>query len=166
MLEADHDQHVKAYQRIKSWDNAHSSYRDLYALKVKAMEKYKEIGRALAYERALASIGVSREEVAHVIRADQIGATHNYKRTVPSKQCRTSYCDRQIKHFPAHAEKCPSCQEPLTPSNKTLTQSDLRGKYAAYWVGVETQDGRTIMFDSPVPQDPLQDELNASVAQE
>lgn len=148
-----YDEHVKAHDRVQKWDKAHGTYKKLYALKHKAMGLYREMGRAIGYERALARVGLTRADVAHPITGDSIGATHNYKKTRPAKVCKQSYCDAGGQPQTT-GDVCFSCREPLTAVQIPISPSYLRKNLARHIVGVETQDGRYVWFDEPVPPQP------------
>lgn len=149
MLGEAYDEHVKAHERIQKWDQAHTSAKKLLGLKIQSLAKFRELGRALAYERALASVGVRKEDVESYIYGGQIGATDNYKRTRPAKVCQNKWCSKQPR--PASATTCPECQEELVPTEIPLSGSYIRDRLANHILGVMTKDGRRLWFDDPVP---------------
>jgi len=153
MLDEAYDAHVKAHERVQKWDKAHGSYQKLWKLKRKAHDLFREMGRAVGYERALAHVGLSREDVAHPIRGGQVGATHNYKVKMPVKVCRDQYCNLNGKAQPKQTEVCGSCGNEVKTEMVPTPPSALRGKLASYIVGVETNDGRTVFFPEPVSQE-------------
>jgi hypothetical protein len=153
MLSEAYDEHVKAHELVQKWDKAHDSFGKLYALKQKSMGLFREMGRSIAYERALARVGLSRKDVAAPIYGSQIGSTHNYKQTRPQRRCQNIHCnDRGPK--PESQSECRTCGEPLVTKQMSYSPSDLRGKYARHLLGVETKDGRRIWFDAPLPPEP------------
>lgn len=154
LLEVDHDAHMKAYDRVQKWDKAHSSYKDLWKLKQKAHAKFREIGTAVGYERALARAGLTHADVSRQIYGNQIGATHNYKKTMPVTICRDSYCQLAGKPRPAQTEVCGSCGTAMKQEQMRIPPSVLHGKLARHMVGVVTNDGRNVFFDEPVPPEP------------
>lgn len=149
MLETDYDEHVKAHQLVQKWDKAHDSYKKLYRLKHKSMGLFRELGRSIAYERALARVGLKREDIAHHIYGSQIGSTHNYKRTRTVKMCNDTYCDAARK--PQKGDVCQNCGNPLSTVQVPLSMSDLHRNFARHILGVETHDGRRVWFDEPLP---------------
>jgi hypothetical protein len=151
MLENDHDEHVKAHQLVQKWDGAHRTYKDLAVLKRKSMDLFREFGQGISFERALAYKGLTRADVARWLTGEMVGATHNYKRSTPAKACKNTYCKMAHKPQPVEQADCPACQEPLVDIMQPTSLSDLRGKLAKYYVGVETHDGRKVWFDEPVP---------------
>ena len=153
MLEADYDAHVKAHQLVQKWDKAHGSFQKLYALKHKSMGLFREMGRSIGYERALARVGLTRDDVSHPIYGAQIGSTDNYKQTRPVRRCQNVYCkDRSPK--PEAQEACLNCGEPLKTTPMGYSFTDLHNKLAKHMLGVETNDGRRVWFDTPVPPQP------------
>jgi len=152
MLDEAYDEHVKAHERVQKWDKAHDTYKKLHTLKHKSMGLFRELGRSIGYERALARVGLTRADVSHPITGAAIGATHNFKKTRPAKVCKRTYCD--MAHKPQTGEVCGQCGEPLTAVQVPISPSDLRGKLANHIVGVETQDGRRVWFDEPLPPQP------------
>jgi len=153
MLEDDYDAHVKAHERIQTWDKAHASARHLLGLKMKSLDLFRELGRSIGYERALARIGVSKQDVSHPIYGAQIGSIDNYKKTHPVKKCKTwSYhCKLAGKVQPLNREVCPECKEPLETVQVPYSFTDLHDKMSRYMLGVETNDGRRVWFDEPLP---------------
>jgi hypothetical protein len=153
LLEDDgHSEHMKGWDRIKKWDGAVKSYADLRALQQQAEIKYREMGQALSIERALAYLGIQRTDVDEWITGAQIGATHNYKRTVPFTTCRRTMCELNGKPVKQHdQEGCPNCGEQLVTTQRQVSPIDIRTKFGRYIVGVRTNDGRTLWFQDPVP---------------
>ena len=154
MLDENYDEHVKAHKLVQKWDNAHDSYGKLLALKHKSMGLFREMGTAIAYERALARVGLKRDDVAKRIRGDAIGATHNYKIKMPVKVCTDEYCSWRGKPQPKNTEVCGSCGNPVKDEMVPTPPSVLRGRLASHMVGVETKDGRRVWFDQPIPPQP------------
>ena len=153
MLEADYDAHVKAHQLVQKWDGAHRTFGELYKLKHKSLGLFREMGRAIGYERALARVGLTRDDVSHTISGAQIGSTDNYKQTRPVRRCQNVYCkDRSPK--PEAQEACLNCGEPLKTTPMGYSFTDLHNKLAKHMLGVETNDGRRVWFDTPVPPQP------------
>ena len=164
MLEADHDEHVKAHQLVQKWDNAHNSFAELRKLHQKRNALFRETGEAIGLERALARVGLKRENVAHYLRGEQIRATDNYKHATPAKICRNNSCSllsvggngsvwqsgARHRYQAADLENCPGCQEPLETIMKPTSPSDLRDNLARHILGVETTNGRKVWFDQPV----------------
>ena len=164
MLEGDFDQHVKAHQRVQKWDNAHRSFQELMALKAKSMDLFKQTGEVIGIEQALAHKGIERAEVKRFFRGAEIGAIDNYKGTVPAKICRDRFCafrslwgegntfpdSARAKFQSADLEACPGCGKPLELVAKSISPSELRGKYARHILGVELNDGHKVWFDKPV----------------
>ena len=165
LLEDDYDQHVKAYRQVQKWDRAHGSYQELVGRWAERDRLFKEVGHAIALDRALAHKGVTRDEVARYLYGAAIGATDNYKGTVPAKICRDRYCElrslggagnvyadsRLAKYQPVDLEKCPGCGNPLELTSKSISPSELRGKYARHIMGVELEDGHKVWFNEPIP---------------
>lgn len=154
MLESDYDEHVKAHQLVQKWDGAHRTFADLYALKQKSMGLMKEMGRSIAYHRALARAGLKREDVARPISGGAIGATHNYKVKMPAKMCRDTYCSGKLKPQSEEAEVCGACGGQLDTVQVPIPPNHLRGKLANHIVGVELNSGRFVWFDEPIPPQP------------
>jgi hypothetical protein len=149
----------------EKWDRAHKTWRDLYGKHQKAHELLRELGRTIGYERALAQVGLTRADVSHPIRGDQVGATHNYKGTHVVKQCRNRFCGPQYavgsfnyRSFPPGTTECPECKEPLVDTEMRISPTLLRTKLANAIVGVETNDGRYVWFKRPLPADPSLDD--------
>jgi hypothetical protein len=152
LLEDDHSEHVKAWDRVQKWDKAVSTYNDLRVLHREAEMKYREMGQALAIERALAHFGIQRADVAEWITGDRVGATHNYKRSVPVTACHNTYCEQRGRPVKNHdQEGCTSCGERLETTMKPVSPNELRSKYARYIVGVITNNGRKLWFNDPIP---------------
>lgn len=165
MLEADYDEHVKAHERVQKWDKARTAYQALAVKEAEAAKLFAEIGRAIAYKRALARVGLTREDVSHQIYGAQIGSIENYKKTRPAKVCRNRACDvlsvggagrvypdsAKARHQPMERETCSGCGEPLETVQVPINFSDLHRNYAHHMMGVETNDGRRVWFDEPVP---------------
>lgn len=150
MLEADHDEHIKAWDRIQKWDKAHSTYHDLAVQKAKAQDLFRELGRSIGYERALAHVGLTRADVSHQIYGNQIGSIDNYKQTRAVRQCANFHC-RDRRPYPETQDVCPTCEEPLQTKQMRYSFSDLHGKFARYMLGVELNDGRRVWFREPLP---------------
>lgn len=150
MLGEAYDEHVKAHERVKKWDDAHALYKDLAATKAKAAKLFAQLGVTIGYERALARVGVDKAEVSSQIYGAQIGSTENYKKTRPIRQCANFLC-RDRRPQPETQERCPTCDEPLQTREMRYTFSDLHRKFANHMLGVELNDGRKVWFDEPVP---------------
>lgn len=149
------DAHVKAHERVQKWDNAHASYQKLYPMKLKAMDLFRQMGRAIGYERALAKVGLSKEDVASRIHGAQIGATHNFKGQRTAKFCKdTQYCAQGRTKRKQTGQVCGDCGGPTEDGKVGYAPSELRMRYANYIFGVETNDGRRVWFDEPVPPQP------------
>lgn len=144
-------------ETVEKWDKAHASLRALWPKLKKREALQQELARSIEYERALAKAGLKREDVSHSIHGNQIGATHNYKRTMPAKKCTDGYCRMRLKYLPAKATICPECQGPLEAIMRPISPSDLRGGFASHIVGVETNDGRNVFFDQPLSRTPWMD---------
>jgi hypothetical protein len=165
MLEADFDAHVKQHDRIQKFDKAIGSYKNLAGLKSQAQVVFNELGQALSFERALAYKGLNREDVERYIYGGQLGATDNYKGTVPAKVCRNQHCElrslwgeghvypqgMRAAYQPMETEVCRGCDGPLETTARKIPPSDLRGKFAQHIVGVELKDGRKVWFDDLIP---------------
>ena len=149
MLSEEYDEHIKAHDRVQKWDKAHATYQDLSVKKAEAAKLFGELGRSIGYERALARIGVQRADVSHQIYGNQIGSTHNYKKTRPITRCQNIHCTRQPQ--PQTQETCSNCGDPLVTRQVPYTFSELHGKYARHMLGVELNDGRRVWFDEPLP---------------
>src|SRR6185295_5803638 len=107
LLEDDgHSEHVKGWERVQKWNNAHASYQHLAALQRKKAALERQLGQGIAIERALAHYGLQRTEVAEWITGDRVGQTDNYKRDVPAKACRNSKCNRKGVPVKGHREDC------------------------------------------------------------
>jgi len=153
LLEADPEAEKKAADLIAKWDKAHTTYQDLYQKKLEAHRLFKELGRSIAYERALARARVDKSQVSHQIYGAQIGSTHNYKKTRPVRQCQSFHCKDRRQYPPEQAE-CPTCGDPLTTRQMPYTFSELHGKMANHMIGVELNDGTRVFFDEPIPPMP------------
>jgi len=156
--------------KVTKWANALGSAKNLYGLKQKSLGIFQEMIRCLAYEHALAKAGLERKDVSHILVGAMIGATHNYKGTMPAKQCTNPHCSmgrtkrllkntmRREKYMgvpdEAETEVCPECQEPITAGDVQIPPSHLRDKMARHIVGVETVDGKNVFFDKPVSPEP------------
>jgi hypothetical protein len=138
----------------EKWDKAHKSFIDLFRLEKKRHALFKEMGRSIEYERALAHAGVKKADVARPLVGANIGATHNYKQALPAAMCKNQWCKMNNKHQPDTLENCADCGQPLVPSVRPISPSDLRGKFAKYIVGVETKDGRRVFFNEPLSDAP------------
>lgn len=152
LLEDDYDAHVKAHERVQKWDKAYASSKELMGLKMKAVDKFRELGRAMAFERQLARVGLRKDDVEEYIRGAQLGMTDNYKRSRPVKLCTDKWCStgKNQRPLPLSAEKCPECGNEVTDSDVPISLSHLRNKMADYIIGVVTKDGRRVWFDEPV----------------
>lgn len=150
LLEDDYDAHVKAHQHVQKWDGAHSTFKELYRLRKKSMGLYREMGRAIGYERALARMGLKREDVQMPITGAQIGSTHNYKQTRPVRRCKNIHCNMR-RPMPEEQQQCPNCGEELKTVQTPWSMSELRDKLGRHILGVETKDHRFVWFDRPVP---------------
>ena len=141
-------------ESFEKWDKAYGSYKELQAVKTKQHQLYKEMGRAIAYERELARAGLKKADVSHPISGGNVGATHNYKRQVEITRCpktNSFACRTGGKELPSDTAECPECGTPTVKAKVPVPPSDLRKKYANYIVGVETNDGRFVWFEEPVP---------------
>ena len=153
MLGESYDEHVKAHELVQKWDRAHDSFGKLYNLKHKSLGLMKELGKSIAYERALARVGLKRADVAHPISGAQIGSTHNYKKGRTVRRCQNVHCrDRGSK--PEDQEQCLTCGEPLVTKQVPYSFTDLHDKFGRYILGVETNDGRRVWFDEMIPPQP------------
>lgn len=146
------DAHVKAYDRVQKWDKAHGTYQKLYPMKLKAMQLFREMGTAIAYERALAHVGLKPEDVAHQIRGAQIGSTHNFKGTRQINACSDAYCSMRGKA--QKGDKCAECSNVLEPKQVRYGPSELQYKFPRHIFGVETKDGQCVWFPQPIPPQP------------
>ena len=149
LLEDDYDQHMKAYNRVQKWDGAHSTFQNLLGLKQKQLGLMHKMGQAISYERALARVGLTRQDVDKPIYGDTIGATDNFKGTRPRKVCNSHGCSQAEKYSP-ETDKCPRCDGPLSDVNVGYAQHQLRATYARHIFGVKTKDGRRVWFKEPV----------------
>lgn len=153
MLGEAYDEHVKAHERVQKWDKAHTTYHDLMCKKQKAAELFREVGRSIGYERALARVGLTRADVSHPIYGAQIGSTHNYKQTRPQRRCQNIHCnDRGPK--PESQDTCRTCGEPLVTKQVSYSFTDLHTRMPRHMLGVETNDGRRVWFNEPLPPQP------------
>jgi hypothetical protein len=150
LLEDDFDQHVKAWDKVQKWDKAHGTVQNLLSLKRQALDKMREVGRSIGYHRALARVGVRKEDVSHQIYGAQIGSIDNYKKTRPVRKCANGYCSNRLPQ-PESQEKCLDCGEPLVTKQMPFSFTDLHNKLAHHMLGVELNDGRRVWFDEPVP---------------
>jgi hypothetical protein len=150
LLEDGFDAHVKAHERVQKWDAAHGSMQKLWPLKQQSLAKFRELGRAVGYERALAHVGLTREDVSHPIYGAQIGSIDNYRNTRPAKVCQQPHCMAK-KPQPLSSEVCRECGEPLVAKEVPLSFTDLHNKYSRYMLGVETNDGRRVWFNEMLP---------------
>lgn len=150
ILEA-YDEHVKAHDRIQKYDRAMGSWKKLAKLHGERDRLEKELAHGLASERALAYVGLKREDVARWIYAGQLGATDNYKKEFPVHACANSWCSARGQQRPLSQEVCRDCDTPLKTVMKPISRGDLQGKFGKYLVGVETRDGRRVWFDEMVP---------------
>jgi hypothetical protein len=152
MLDEAYDEHVKAHERVQKWDKAHATYHDLMRKKMKAAELFRELGRSIGYERALARVGLTRADVSHPIYGAQIGSVDNYKKTRAAKVCQAQYCGAGRK--PQTGEVCRECGGPLTTVQVPYSFTDLHNRMPRHMLGVETNDGRRVWFDEPLPPQP------------
>lgn len=151
-------------ESFEKWDKAYKSYAELYLLHKKRHELYQQMGRAIAYERALAKAGVRKADVSHPIMGGQIGSTHNYKGDRPAKRCQNQWCNRAGKNQPVTNAVCSECGENLAEVRVPYSLSDLRKK-ERHIVGVELKNGQYVWFDeliSPTPWLDLEGETPAS----
>ena len=156
---------------MTAWDGAVATGRKLYFAKKKSFELFKQRQLALAYERELARYGIKRADVAHQIRGDQVAATHNYKKTRPVTACTDKWCahsfnpvfkpkahDRMLSprnsSMAISTLECPKCGSPTKTRQVPISASDLRNDMPKHIVGVELNDGRTVMFDEPLHPEP------------
>jgi hypothetical protein len=151
LLEDDYDAHMKDYKRVQHWDKAHASTKELYGLKKKALGLFKELGISIAYNRALAHVGLKPEDVERAIRGAQVAATDNYKHVIPINACSNTYCSAQGKSQPMDRKECGQCGSDLSVKQIKVPPSLLRGKWANYIVGVVTKSGKKVFFKEPVP---------------
>lgn len=150
LLDGDYDAHVKAYDRVQKWDKASSTYQEIAKQKLQAADLFTELGLSISYERALAHAGLTRADVARPIYGSQISRTHNYKKTRTVRRCANLYCqDRKPK--PESQETCLTCGEPLVTGQMPYSFRDLHDKMPRHMMGVETNDGRRVWFDEPLP---------------
>lgn len=166
LLEADFDAHVKAHERVKHWDAAHDSMQKLWPLKQKSLELFRELGRAMGYERALAHVGLTRDDVASPIYGAQIGSIDNYKKTRPAKVCASPSQCFSRKAQSLKAEVCRECGGPLKMVQVPYTFTDLHDKLARYMLGVETKDGDRVWFDEPLPPRAFMDTAESSAVEQ
>lgn len=165
LIEAEQDERVKAEQLLQHWDKTHQAYVELSKMRRKVNNLHGELGQTISFNRELARLGLKWAEVLHFIRGDQIGAVDNYKRETPAKICRNSGCSlrsergegsvyfkgHKARYQPAEAENCAGCDEPLEATTRSTSPSDLRGKFAKYYVGAGLKNGRKVWFQEPVP---------------
>ena len=149
MLTEAYDEHVKAHERVQKWDKAHSSYQALLRNKQQAAKLFGQLGHTVSYERALARVGVEREEVSGPIFGAMIGHVDNCKAKHPIQRCQTPNCKQSPK--PETQETCTECGQPLTTDMVPYSFTELHGRYAQHILGVELNDGRRVWFDEPVP---------------
>lgn len=150
LLDENYDEHVKAYDRVQNWDKAHAIYQDLLGKKRQAADLFKKLGDSIAYERALARVGLSKDDVECPITGQQIGAVDDFKGKRSVRRCSNAYC-RCRSNVPETQEKCLDCGEPITTRDIPYAPSDLRMKYANYIFGVELKDGGRVWFNEPIP---------------
>lgn len=129
------------------WDKAHASFQKLWDLHQQRHDLFREMGSAIAYERALAHLGVRRADVSHIIRGNQVSATDNYRREVDARKCVQPYCRAGGRYYPVTTEVCPACQEPTVPAKRRVTPADLRMDTKV--VGVQLNDGKRVFFKEP-----------------
>ena len=112
MLSEAYDEHVKSHERVRKWNAANDTYTKLCAVKRQSIETFNALGQTIAYERALAQAGLTRDDVSHTIRGADVSCAENYKPGLPLSQ--------------------------------------FRGLHQ-HVIGVETNDGRRVWFDDPIP---------------
>jgi hypothetical protein len=127
LLEAEQlDAHVKAYDRIKSWDGAYSTYHDLRAKHLKARALFDKMGVSIAYERALAKVGLAKDQVDAPIRLNSF-----LNSTLP-------------KEMPAKArEICLLALQRMRHGG---------GMWGNVIIGARGNDGASYWFDEPVTE--------------
>lgn len=145
------DDQQKARDRVEKWDKAHASFGDLSALWAKRDKLQREMGQAIALERALAHSGITREDVARFIHGSEVGQVDNYKRQTPAKVCKNIHCRIFNRPQSDDRDACQDCLGQLQTVMKPTSPSDLRTKLATHIVGVELNDGRKLWFQDPVP---------------
>ncbi len=155
LLEDDgHSEHMKGWDRLQKWNGAHDTFQHLADLERKRAALYREMGQSIALERVMATYGFTKADVTHWITGAQVGATSNYKRTIPTTVCPSSsfHCSLGGKPVKNHdQEGCPQCGERLKTVQRPVSPHDLRTKYARWYVGVLLNDERTIWFNDPIP---------------
>lgn len=150
LLEAeDHDAHIKAYNRIQKLDQAYASYGELAKLRQKADATYRELGQAIGLDRNLAKAGLTRDEVEHYIRGEQVVATDRHKISVPARVCIGPNCHMKGTAQTGTAD-CAGCGDPLQAGTARASAWHLRNKMSKHIVGVVAQDGRRIFFADAV----------------
>ncbi len=83
--------------RGQHWDNAHKSFGELWDLTLKKQETMRELGGAIAYERALYRAGITRADVKQAIRADAVYETTPIPPGHPLKGIRVRYSRKHPK---------------------------------------------------------------------
>lgn len=131
-------------------DNAIEKWKELYALKLKLMGTYRELGRALYYERALKELGITREDVNHVIYGNQIGAIDNFKGTEVVRRCQRTQCTLFGRNQTTQNGCCASCEESLSELTVRITPVRLRVHYGRYIFGLAMNDGRHLFLKEPI----------------
>lgn len=153
MLEDGHDEHVKSYDRVQKWHGAAASHKQVQQ-KYRQMDKLQsEMGRAIAYERQLALIGVQKVNVKNGIYGKQIGATHNMHQSGIKKQvarCSDAHCQMSGRNQNPGQENCQECGSPMQAVQVPYQPNELRDKYGGYMFGVELKDGTIKWFKEPV----------------
>lgn len=76
------------------WEGAYKTFDELWALKQKQMELFRELGASIAYRRALHKVGLVPGQVKNVLRAEDIYETTPITPGHPLKAIRFSYAKR------------------------------------------------------------------------
>lgn len=138
--------------KTKNWDGAYETMQKLIALNEKRQKLWRELAQAIAIERQLQRVGVDRNDVDHFIRGDMIGATHNYKGQKWVRVCRECEADQPWRQRqPLDVEVCPICKTDMPSVQIRIMPSELRGKYARHFMGVELHNQKFVWFDEPIP---------------
>jgi len=152
MLETMHDAHIKAHERVQKWDRAYGSFKELVPLKAKALDLFRQTGTAIAYERALAHVGLTRDDVERTLTGAYLGATDNFKGTEPAYVCQNEGCYSTRLARPRFSDgTCESCGRPLSAKDVPISKSRLQTTYPKHIFGIVTNDGRKVWFSEPVP---------------
>lgn len=133
------------------------TFKRLWELNRRKAELMRELGFTLAFNDALARIQVDRKQVVFTIYAKQLGAVDNYRLAREVKKCSSSLCRLYNVNQPYTTSVCSECGEPLTEVVVAVSSSDLRGRFADYMVGVETQDKLRHWFNHPLSKEPWLD---------